>query len=381
MSSQLSLLQEDKKELRNLEKQILEKNYDSSKNEWIGGVDLSSSLTRNRSFSSKSDSFTKSVSIGFSQSIYESGGIEFSIQNAKDTYNQDLIAWENENIAILQTIYETLLEIEKINLEIVQNDFTLKNKEIELILKKIQYEAGKVDIVELNNAIMAKNTQFKSNISSKNSLRDLEYELSKYTNLKYQEIEILDFKPISKEDFLSNSIELKYEKSKVNVLNSSYKQLKASYGPQVSVSSSASYSNSDDLVDNTNSDSTSGDIGLKLSMPLFDMTKDSKLESSKLELLKQKVNLNDLKNELAYNYEQILVQLDTYEKYEQTINENLKLYEDLIMVNKTSNSAGMTSDYDLEILENTKIINEYDLKINEINMQLEYSKLYFMTKA
>lgn len=347
----------------------------------LGGVDLSSSLTRNRSFSSKSDSFTKSVSIGFSQSIYESGGIEFSIQNAKDTYNQDLIAWENENIAILQTIYETLLEIEKINLEIVQNDFTLKNKEIELILKKIQYEAGKVDIVELNNAIMAKNTQFKSNISSKNSLRDLEYELSKYTNLKYQEIEILDFKPISKEDFLSNSIELKYEKSKVNVLNSSYKQLKASYGPQVSVSSSASYSNSDDLVDNTNSDSTSGDIGLKLSMPLFDMTKDSKLESSKLELLKQKVNLNDLKNELAYNYEQILVQLDTYEKYEQTINENLKLYEDLIMVNKTSNSAGMTSDFDLEILENTKIINEYDLKINEINMQLEYSKLYFMTKA
>ena len=35
-------------------------------------------------------------------------------------------------------------------------DYSLKNKNIELILKKIQYEAGKVDIIDLNNAIMSK---------------------------------------------------------------------------------------------------------------------------------------------------------------------------------------------------------------------------------
>ena len=41
----------------------------------------------------------------------------------------------------------------------------------------------------------------------------------------------------------------------------------------------------------------------------------------------------------------------------------------------------MSSDFDLEILKNTKKINEYDLTINDINMQLEYAKLYFKIKA
>ena len=35
----------------------------------------------------------------------------------------------------------------------------------------------------------------------------------------------------------------------------------------------------------------------------------------------------------------------------------------------------------LEVLQNTKVINEYDLQINDINKKLQYSKLYFKTKA
>lgn len=380
-SNGLEILNKEKKELRDTEKQIINENYSSSKDSWIGGVDLSSSLSRSHSFTSDSDKLSKSLSIGFSQSLFESGGIEFSIKNAKDTLNQDLIAWENENISIMQTIYETLLSIKKIKLQIEQSDYTYKNKEIQLALKKIQYEAGDVDITELNDAIMSKNSQFKSNISLKNSLKEELYELSKYTNLNYEEIEILDFKPISKEYFIKNSTNLRYEKSKINTLNSSHEELKSSYGPSLSFSSSLSYSHSDDLTNNTNSDSASGSLGLRFSMPLFDITKKYKLEKSRLEVLKQKVSLTDTKKELEYQYEQILTQIDTYEKYNTTIAENLKLYNDLIIISDTSNSVGMTSDYDLEILQNTKKINEYDLEINDINTKLQYSKLYFMTKV
>ncbi|WP_320036238.1 TolC family protein [Halarcobacter sp.] len=380
-SNDLQILNKDKKELREVEKRIIQEQYKSSNNSWIGGVDLSSSLNRSHSFSTESDKFTKSVSIGFSQSLYESGGIEFSIKNAKDTLNEQLIAWENENLVILKTIYETLLSIKKLKLQIEQNEFTYKNKEIELALKKIQYEAGDVDITELNDAIMAKNTQFKNNIALKNSLKDALYELSKYTDLKYEEIEILDFKPINKEDFINNSIDLKYENAKINTLDSSYKELKSSYGLQVNFSSSLSYSESDELNEDTNSRNKSGSLGLNFSLPLFDATKKYELEKSRLEILKQKVNLSDIKKELLNEYDQILTQIDTYEKYFITINENLELYEDLILINSVSNSAGMSSDYDLEILKNTKKINEYDLEINDIDMQLQYSKLYFMTKV
>ena len=88
-----------------------------------------------------------------------------------------------------------------------------------------------------------------------------------------------------------------------------------------------------------------------------------------------------MQNELVYEYEQILASINTYDEFEKTIQENLKLYEDLILVNRSSNSAGMTADYDLEILENTQKINQYDLKINDINRKLQYTKLYFKTKA
>jgi hypothetical protein len=118
-----------------------------------------------------------------------------------------------------------------------------------------------------------------------------------------------------------------------------------------------------------------------MSMPIFDMTKDAKLQKSKLELLRQRLNITDMENELAYEYEQIITQLDTYDEYEKTITSNLKLYDDLIVANKSSNAVGMTSTFDLEILENTKKINEYDLKINDINKKLQYTKLYFKTKV
>lgn len=380
-ANELDLLQKDKKELRQIEKEVIQKKYEGAKDDWIGTINLSSGLTRSHSFSKESDSFNKSVSIGFSQSVYESGGIEFGIKYAKDELNSETIAWENKNVEILQTIYETLLTIKKLKLQIEQSDYSLKNKDIELILKKIQYEAGRVDIIELNNAIMSKNNQQKENISLKNSLKDKEYELSKYTSFKSNEIEIIDFKIIDKEKFLRDNLNIRYENSRVELLDTSYNQLKSSYLPKVSLNTNAGYSDNNDLTKNADEQSKNGSVGLNMSMPLFDITKDAKLEKSKLEVLKQKVNVTDIKNELVYEYEQILAQINTYDEYEKTIDSNLKLYDDLIMVNKSSNSAGMTSDFDLEILQNTKIINEYDLEINDINKKLQYSKLYFKTKA
>lgn len=376
-ADQLDILQNDKKELREIEKKLIQEKYKTNKNDWIGTLNISSSIGKNHNFTTNNTGdMSRNLGLSFSQSIFESGGIEYSIEFAKEQLNSDLISWENENIAILQTIYETLLNIKKINIQIKQSEYALKNKDIELILKRIQYEAGKIDIVELNNALMSKNNQLKEIISLKNSLKNNEYELSKYTNLRYDEIKLIDFTIIDKEKFLKDNLNISYEDSKVKLLDTSYKQLKSSYLPKVSISSSASYQNNQNEEDRT-----TGNIGLNMSMPIFDITKSSKLQSSKLEILKQRANINDKKSELKYEYEQILASIDTYENYDKTIKENLKLYEELIQANRNSNSAGMTSTYDLEILENTKLINEYDLKINDINKKLQYSKLYFKTKV
>ncbi|MFY9081036.1 TolC family protein, partial [Aliarcobacter butzleri] len=135
------------------------------------------------------------------------------------------------------------------------------------------------------------------------------------------------------------------------------------------------------MIRDTNKDDAQSSASLTLSMPLYDYNKSNKLQEAKLNYLKQKSSVNDLKNEIAYDYEQILNQINTYEKQNKTIAENIRLYDDLIAANKISNEAGMTSVYDLDILRNTKQINEYDLIINDINIKLQYSKLYFKIKG
>ena len=381
LADDLNILNKDKKELRKLEKQILEQNYETLKNDWISTLDLNSSLNRSRTFNDKSDDFTKSVSLGFSQSIYESGGIEFTIKYADDKFRSDLLAWENENKQILQNVYKILLGIKKLYIQLEQSDYQYKNKEIELILKKIQYENGQSDITELNDAIMAKNDQYKEYINLENSIKEQKAELAKYTSLKYEQIELIDFANVTKEDYLKKNIDILYEDSLVTLADTSYKKLRTDYLPKISVSTSLSYSDKEDLQNDTEDYSKSGALSLNLSFPLYDINKKPALEKSRLEYLKQKISLNDLREELEKDFDEALTRVETYKKYNRIIKENINLYDDLIEVNKISNEAGITPGYDLEILKNTKKINAYDLAINDINIQIEYADLYFKIKA
>jgi len=382
----LKLLKDDKKEYRKLDKESILKKYDYSKNSWIGTINLDASVSTTHPFDkSKDDNYSKQASIGFTQSLFESGGIWSKIDNAKSTFDYDLLSWENENSELLLSIYSTLLEIKKLKYQQFQNRIKYENKDIELIIKKIQYEAGKSDIIELNNAVMSKNIAYRDVISVENSLNQKELELAKYTDLKYENIEILDFKPISKEDFLEKNFSLLKEDARVAILNSSYKIDRSEYLPKLTLKANAKYSNKKDDFNNMLSDTrkkySQSTASLNFSMPLFDYNMSSKLQESKIEVLKQQTYLNDLKSDMESDFEQILTKIDTYEKISKSIDDNIKLYEDLIKANRVSNQAGMTASYDLEILENSKKINEYDLLINDINILQEYSKLYFKIRG
>lgn len=377
----LSLLNKEKQELREVEKKILEQKHEASKNSWISPVNMSGSITRNHSFSEESNNLRKAVSIGFSQSVFESGGIGFTIDYANDKFKSDLLAWENENKQILLSLYNTLLEINKLNIELKQNKVELENAEIELTLKRIQYENGNSDITELNDAIMAKNNQRQQNVNLQNSLKQQKIELAKYTTLQFEEIQLLNFSAVDEKTYLNNHIDLLYEDALVQLAQTAYNQQKTDYLPKLSFSASASYTHNEDMVNEDKEESTDGSVGLTLSMPLYDINKKPTLEKARLEILKQKVTRMDLKNELLQEFEAALNKINTYREYNQILKENIALYGDLIEVNQASNAVGMSSDFDLEILKNTKVINEYGIEINHINMQQEYAKLYFKVKA
>lgn len=385
----LQLIQKDKKEYQELDMKSIQTKYENLKNSWIGTVGFSSSISRYHSFGEKTQSnidrkFSKKAAISFKQSIFESGGIELQIEYAKDKFNYDMLAWENKNQQYLQNIYNILLEINKVNLQIDQAKYRGLNKEIEEIIKRIQYEAGKTDIIELNNAIMNKNLIKKEIISLENLLKEQEYELAIYTDLKYQEIEILDFSLILKDDFMSKNLNILQEQAKVSMLKTDYEKQKTDYLPKIYFSTGLDYSNSGDTfsttLKDTNKDDAGGNVALGLEMPLYDYNKSTKLEEAKLEVLKQKAFVNDVKNEESNNFETLLTKIDTYKKHIKTIEDNIKLYDELIKANEISNQAGMTSMYDLDILRNTKEINLYDLKINDISILQQYVKLHFQTR-
>ena len=385
----LQLIQKDKKEYQELDMKSIQTKYENLKNSWIGTVGFSSSISRYHSFGEKTQSnidrkFSKKAAISFKQSIFESGGIELQIEYAKDKFNYDMLAWENKNQQYLQNIYNILLEINKVNLQIDQAKYRGLNKEIEEIIKRIQYEAGKTDIIELNNAIMNKNLIKKEIISLENLLKEQEYELAKYTDLKYQEIEILDFSLILKDDFMSKNLNILQEQAKVSMLKTDYEKQKTDYLPKIYFSTGLDYSNSGDTfsttLKDTNKDDAGGNVALGFEMPLYDYNKSTKLEEAKLEVLKQKAFVNDVKNEESNNFETLLTKIDTYKKHIKTIEDNIKLYDELIKANEISNQAGMTSMYDLDILRNTKEINLYDLKINDISILQQYVKLHFQTR-
>jgi len=385
----LQLIQKDKKEYQELDMKSIQTKYENLKSSWIGTVGFSSSISRYHSFGEKTQSnidrkFSKKAAISFKQSIFESGGIELQIEYAKDKFNYDMLAWENKNQQYLQNIYNILLEINKVNLQIDQAKYRGLNKEIEEIIKRIQYEAGKTDIIELNNAIMNKNLIKKEIISLENLLKEQEYELAKYTDLKYQEIEILDFSLILKDDFMSKNLNILQEQAKVSMLKTDYEKQKTDYLPKIYFSTGLDYSNSGDTfsttLKDTNKDDAGGNVALGLEMPLYDYNKSTKLEEAKLEVLKQKAFVNDVKNEESNNFETLLTKIDTYKKHIKTIEDNIKLYDELIKANEISNQAGMTSMYDLDILRNTKEINLYDLKINDISILQQYVKLHFQTR-
>ncbi len=71
-ANEIELLQKDKKELRQIEKEIIQKKYESAKDEWIGTINLDSKLNTGLDFTNgKNDDMTRSMSLGFTQSIFE----------------------------------------------------------------------------------------------------------------------------------------------------------------------------------------------------------------------------------------------------------------------------------------------------------------------
>lgn len=374
----LEYLTKEKQDIQTYRSQEIDTAYEQLKYNWLNPLSLVLS-TRQDNSAQDIASETQSAYLSLSQDIFRSGGIYYAIQYAKSKYAYDRIALEEENAALSQQLFTTLLTIKRTRYQLAQSETRLKNREIELLIKRQQYEAGDVDITQLNNAIMERNAEQKTLTNLKTTLNNARIDLKKLTDKSEDDIPLPTFSLVDKQRYLERNYAVTKLREQSRLTHNQYAVTRAGYLPALNLS--GQYGTTDYTNDDLGT-SYSGDyyyIGLQLSIPL-DFTTGATLQEAKVNALKtQSQTLDKQREEDAY-YDQIKANIAAYNEYIALTKANLALYDELIEATAAGVKTGYRSGYDLATLENTKKIDEYEITINELSIQLELVKLHYLTK-
>jgi outer membrane protein TolC len=365
----LTLLTHQKQEIFKKKKEIIEASAKQLKYNWISPLHLSSSLNQSNSNSG----LGYNASIQLNQDIYRSGGIGHALSYADAQLAYNLLSLEMENAQLYQELFVGLLTLQRLKVELEQAEYQLKNSEIAIFLKTQQYKTGAVDITELNNALMSKNSTLKTLLTTKKTILSQQIALRQLTDTPLEQIKIMPFKSLAYETYIQSNFNFLQAMFNSQLTDTEYEIQKTNYLPKVSVSGQYGYQ---DRTTNYTQDNTFHSVGLTLSMPL-DYNEKASLEENYASFLKSKLDIGDIKADEEAFYKQGQTAIANYQEYIEVTQKNMALYKELIDVSDQGFKAGYRTGYDLQTLKNTKIIDELEIKINKINIQIEEAKLHF----
>lgn len=375
IAADFSLLYPEKQEIRNEKLNEIDASHKKQKYNWVSPLNLS--LSKNKSKSLNSGTYTvDQASIGLNQDIFRFGGIYYTIAFADKQKNYQLLTWEKENNELYQQIYTTVVTLKRLNFQLKQSEYRLKNTEIDLFLKQEQYKVGSGDMTQLNNAIMDKNDQLKQIITIKESIASTQKKLKELTPFSFEEIDIPIFKMIDKNEYIQQNYAINQANLQSDLNFNQYKNTKSNYLPHVSINAEVGYQKYNQETYNTDYDGDYYSTGLSISMPL-DFNSNTTIEEQKAAYLQAKLQIEDEKIAQKAAYEESQELIKNYKEYIEITEKNLSLYDQLIFITKQGFKAGYKSGYDLQTIVNTKKIDVLEIKINESNIQLELIKLHF----
>ncbi len=351
---------------------------------WIRPVMLSYSITRQNPFNEQDapETENQNAAIAIDQPIFQSGGIVYGVKFANATrefsnYSID----QQKRIMIKQTI-DLLMQVKQSELTIEKQSLQISNSTINLEQKREQYLNGQLDSGFLNNAIIELNivkqalfdleTRNSQLISQFNKLSDLDPKIAKIPFLAI----------IDEEKFMERNIDIKLaeSESEKNRFNKNITLVK--YLPSINLQASYNWQKNEQVffINGNPQNASSPDTsyyryGLKASMPL-DINSFNDFEATKVEYLKSLVVIDDKKRELKLLFDQVMQNLTNYDKKIALAEENRQLYKELLTDTQDLFRAGYKTQYDVDILSNSIVIEEVNKKIYEIDKQLELLTLY-----
>jgi outer membrane protein len=372
-----SLLSPEKQRYYEQQSQQIDASYEKARYDWLSPINLRVSSIYEQTASYAAKDTRQNLSAGISQDLFRSGGITYAIDYAHAKKEADSLTLGKEISTLNQQLITAVLTYRKNEIILEQSDLRLKNAQIEIFLKRKQYEAGDIDITFLNNTLMNQSTELKNNTSLRYALTQQKFEVVKFSDHPIDSITLPTFILVQKETYLEEGWDIRTSQALAQSSAQQYGQIKSSYLPKLTLIADAGYQRFDGQSSpSINYRGNFYDAGLQLSMPLAYNSSAASQEAQAV-YLKQKAQTADAKRQMSATYEQTVALVESYKRIISITHENLKFYNELLGATKAAVNAGYKAGYDLKTLQNTYSIEELEIKIHEINIQIQLSQLHF----
>lgn len=362
-----NILSQDRlKQFELSEKKVIE---DSSKlkKDWINPITLSYTKIDGEYTDSE-----KSV-IRVDQPIFKSGGIYKAIKyaNANEKYSNLDIDLQRKNL--IKDAYETLYNINKIEFEIKKANYVVKNAQIDVIRKKEQVLNGFLDTSFLDNAILDANTAKKNLIDLKYQKNELINSFNNLASKDYKLFSLPTFELVSKKEFLNKNLELSKAKADIQTKYEYKGMTLAKYLP--TVSATFDYTKNHKFTPTNANDDSIHNVGISISMPL-DVRTFNDIESTQIDYLKAKLSLKNKILEEQNFFKTKLEKIKTIEEKIEITKDDYELYNSLLDTIVEEKNAGLKTKSDVDTLLNSSMVKKIELKVYELEKQIELLKLY-----
>ena len=361
--------------------------YDYEKNEadssklrdsWIAPLNINYSYSISNPYRQKQTS--QNAAISMDQPIFQSGGIYYGIKFAQASRKYSNYSVDVAKRKLVKDAISLLMQIKQTELKIQKQKLLIKNAEINLELKKEQYLNGQLDSGFLDNAIIEKNSVTQALYDIQTSKERLVSQFNAISDMPYESAKIPHLNMLGEDEFLAHNTVINMSDSEIEKNRYAKNVTITKYLPRVSFTAGYSWSKTENnAYQYAPNERDNYNYGIKASMPL-DINTFVDVESSRIDYLKSKVVLEDKKRELSALYDQVIQNIENSDKKRELSARNQEIYAKLVSDTKELFSAGYKTEYDVELLENSYSIQGIDLKIYDIDKQLELLTLYEMYK-
>jgi outer membrane protein TolC len=363
-----SILSEDRLNLFDYNKKQNEENSNKLKKDWINPLNL----TISKNYGEVYDT-TKSM-ININQPIFKSGGIYKAIKYANASYLYNNLGIDIQKKNLIKDVTTMLFNLHIVDLSLQKNKFLLKNADIDIIRKKEQVLNGFLDTSYLDKAILDAN-------KIKNTLVELQYQKESLNNTfsnlasgDYGTFSLPKLELTDKKTFLQDNITLRQTKADIAQKDYLKDMTVSQYLP--TLNAKFDFTKYHDIDSNSPyADSNVTNYGLALTMPL-DVRTFNNIEVQKINYLKAKLDLKTKTLEEENFYKTKISKIKMLDAKKQIAKDDFELYNSLLVIIIEEKNAELKTQSDVDTLLNSQKIKSIDLKIYELEEQIELLDLY-----